>query len=81
MLYITVNIVIVRIKKKTISISVYDMKFKIKGIIMGILTYFIEVERIISWYGAIEPRFQETRPSVTKSVGPTFIVLAYSTDT
>ena len=46
----------------------------------GILTYFIEIERVFAGHGTVEPRFQEARPSVAERMRSALVVLAHSTD-
>lgn len=46
----------------------------------GILTYFIEIERVFAGHGTVEPCFQEARPSVAERMRSALVVLAHSTD-
>ena len=45
----------------------------------GVLTYFIEIERVFAGHGTVEPRFQEARPSVVERMRSALVVLAHST--
>lgn len=46
---------------------------------IGVLTYFIEIERVFAGHGTVEPRFQEARPSVVERMRSALVVLAHST--